>query len=238
MTAQEERRASGRLTSEEITKQVSDKADDPIDVSVTEPGEVDFQFDTPGFGRIRVDWRGPEAQVIRKVEHGVAKVLWEEFWSLYVIQDEFQALVRDPLMRPDDPTKPLLDEDGQQAWARDPVTGLPVEDWTRLTDYWRYHYQHQVMNALFGWEQSAEKLRGRSLFAKAKWEELFASGYESLPTISATRPTVDDREHRAKLVAAEERYFAVFVSTTSRRADALVKSMIRLHTTLERGLRA
>lgn len=235
MTAQEERRASGRLTSEEIAREVSKTADDPIEV--TEPGERDLQFDTPGFGRIRTDLRGDDARVLKQVEHKINQVLWEEFWALYTIQDAFQSLVRDPLMRPDDPTKPLLDEGGHQAWARDPVTGLPVEDWTRLTDAWRYHYQHQIMNMLFGWEQSAEKLRGRSLFAKAKWEELFAAGFESLPTISATRPTVDDREHRAKRIAAEERYYAVFMSSLSRRADALVKSMVRLHDDLERSLR-
>lgn len=236
MTAQGERRASGRTTAEEITKEVSERADDPIDAQVTEPGETDLKFDTPGFGRMRTDWRGDDLRVLRQVESAVNKLLWAEFWSLFVVQDEFQAVVRDPLMRPDDPTKPLLDEDGAQAWACDPVTGLPEEDWTRLTDRHRYHFQHQIVNMLFAWEQSAEKLRGRSLFAKAKWEELFASGFESLPAKTATKPTVEDREQRARRIAAQERYFAIFASSLSRRADALVRSMTRLHYTLERSL--
>jgi hypothetical protein len=47
------------------------------------------------------------------------------------------------------------------------------------------------------------------------------------------KPTIDDRTQWGHQFSAEERYFAVFRSVLSRKADALVRSMERLRRMLE-----
>jgi hypothetical protein len=230
MTAQGERRKSGRTTAEEVTRDAAKEADQPVNPQ--EPGERDVQFTTPGLGRMRLGWADEDAQTLRRVQARVDKVLDERFWSLYAVLFEMRSIVRDPVIDPETNQQAVNDK-GQLQWGVDPATGLYVEDWNRLTDGAKRELLYKIINLMFEWEMSAEELRTDSLFAKAKWEEMFAEGFESLPAITATRPTVDDREARAKRSAAQDRYFAVFATSLSRQADVLVRSMDRLQQRLK-----
>lgn len=61
------------------------------------------------------------------------------------------------------------------------------------------------------------------MFAKALWTESFSHYFDE-----PMRGTVDDRTAKGNVKSAEERYFALYLSSVSRKADALVKSMDRL----------
>jgi hypothetical protein len=114
---------------------------------------------TPGFSRMRLEWSGPDAQVLTTVMGA-------------------------------------------------------------LTDRRREHFLHQISAHLFEWEQASQDLWGEAMFAKAAWEERFAWGYTT-----SEGKTIDDRTQRARQASQEERYFAIYRTLLSRKADALVRSM-------------
>jgi hypothetical protein len=74
---------------------------------------------------------------------------------------------------------------------------------------------------------------GSAMFAKGIWEEAFAYGY----TTPRGKFTIDDRTQFGHLQSIEERYFAIFQSVLSRRADALVRSLQRLENMLMQSVR-
>ena len=58
------------------------------------------------------------------------------------------------------------------------------------------------------------------MFAKAQWEERFSIAFDA-----PMSGTVDDRRAAGNIDAREERYFAIFLSLYSRKADSIVRSM-------------
>lgn len=70
-----------------------------------------------------------------------------------------------------------------------------------------------------------------SMFAKAQWEERFGIAYGA-----PHDGTIEDRTSYAKRDAAEERYFAIFAASYSRKADALVRVMSTLGQRLKDSL--
>jgi hypothetical protein len=64
------------------------------------------------------------------------------------------------------------------------------------------------------------------MYAKVIWEQQFSSGYDDLP--SGSKDTIEGRTARAKMVAAEDQFLAIFKTYYSRKADAIVRSMERL----------
>jgi hypothetical protein len=76
---------------------------------------------------------------------------------------------------------------------------------------------------MFGWEQRAADAWGEAMFAKAQWEERFAIDYDAPFT-----GTIEDRTAKGNIGAREERYFAIFLSLYSRKADAVVRSLALL----------
>ena len=64
---------------------------------------------------------------------------------------------------------------------------------------------------------------GEAMFAKAMWEETFSIGYSA-----SVSGTIDDRTAAGRIGAAEERYFAIFMTLYSRKAEAITRSMALL----------
>jgi hypothetical protein len=221
MVERHNERASGKTTGEEVTKEVVEDADK--DLTVELPEERERQFQTPGFSRIRLQWRGPEAQVISMMHSTVQNRLDSHFADAYAIMWEIYDVVREKVTDPAS-GEALLDSDGLPIW-RKAASGMYAEDWSRLTHRERERFLFQITTRLGEWEQIATESWAEAMFSKAAWEESFAIGFESLPTVSSTRPTVDDRTQRGRLESREDRYFAIYCTYYSKKAEALTRNM-------------
>lgn len=208
-------------TAEEVKREVSGEADRQMSLEL--PDERERRFQSPGFSRLRLTWSGSEGHMMSQIHSAVDTAIQDRFGDAYTIMYELYDLVRDELVDPQT-LKPILDGQGAKTWARS-ETGNYMEDWERLTYKQRERFLFQITTRLFAWSQRATEVWGESMFAKAIWEEAFSEGFESLEPISATRPTIEDRKNRAQLHSKEKRYFAIYLSYYSRKADSLVRTM-------------
>jgi hypothetical protein len=175
---------------------------------------------TPNFSRMRLDWRSRDGAMMSNVHGVVQQILFEKFPMAYELMHRLFDIVREPEMVGDGEI--LLNEFGWTVWKRT-STGAYIEDWSRLTDAEREQLLYRITAYMFEWEQAAADLWGESMFAKAVWEERFAEGF-----VNSGGKTVDDRSQSGRLISQEERYFALFQSLLSRKAEALVRSMLHL----------
>lgn len=220
MDDKESLRASGRTAGEEVTKEVSEEADKPMEVELPEEREKSFQ--TPGFSRFRMNWHGDDAKMIATMHTVVDQRLNEHFEEAYTIMYEIYDLVRKKAT--DANGNVLTDMHGLPLWQRN-ASGNFEENWDALNYRQRERFLFLITTRLFEWEQAAAGAWAEAMMSKAIWEESFAQGFESLPPVSATRPTVDDRTNRGRLESREDRYFAIYATYYSRKADALVRNM-------------
>lgn len=187
--------------------------------------EVDLHEDrtrenrTPGFSRMRTEWEGSDAQTVAEVTGIVNNRIVQNFASAYAIMNELYEIVREPVH--DEYGTILKDAYGFTIWRQTP-SGSYVEDYSRLGHKERENLLFEITTNIFAWEQAAANAWGEAMFAKAMFEERFALQFQDTP---GGRPTVDDRTQYARSEAREERYFAIFQSLYSRRADAIVRSM-------------
>jgi hypothetical protein len=208
-------RKSGKTTSEEVVKE------ECTEEKLTEPlGDTDMEGDSPRlkrsyFQRLRTDWTSDQKIVLQRVHNKVDKEIQEVFTDAFSIMFELYDVVR---IRDDS-------EDAEDVWVKSPETGEYIEDWSKLNHKQRERFLFLITTRLFTWEQQAASLNFDALFAKAEWEQSFATGYESLP---GTRPTIEDRTSRARLKSQDDYYFALVRTYFSRRADAVVRSMTGL----------
>jgi hypothetical protein len=217
MVDQNNERASGKTTAEEITKEVADEIDEPINVELPEEREKSFQ--TPGFSRLRMTWRGHDAAMIGAMHDAVDQKVFENFSEAFTILNEIYELVREKVMLPGGRT--ATDEHGFPVWAKNEA-GNFVENWHNLNFRERERFLFLITTRLVAWEQRAAGAWAEAMMSKAIWEESFATGFESA---EGSRPTVDDRTNRGRLASKEDRYFAVYCTYYSRKADSLVRNM-------------
>jgi len=216
-------RASGRTQAEEETAEVSAAADTQIAIDL--PGDdARDRHHTPGFSRIRTEWGGEDGSVLARVQGSIDERILRNFALAYEIMDALFSIVRTPEVGPDG-VLPRIDQHGQIIWKRSPVGVGYEEDFSRLTSAQREHFLFQITSHLFNWEQAAAEAWTEAMFAKAIWEESFSVGFES---VVGGRPTVDDRRAAGTRSSMDDRFFAIFVSAYSRRADAIVRSMERI----------
>jgi hypothetical protein len=189
-------------------------------------------FSQTGFSRMKLTWAPDEAAVMQRIWAESDRVIEAYFGEAFDILELIYKAVRVP--KPGaDPGEVMTDAHGRTQWLLD-EEGRPVEDWTRLGDKQRDTFLNQLMINLFAWEQTAAKLWGDAMFAKGLWEEKFSSTFFAAP---GSRPTEADRTQHGRRSSMQERYFAVFKSMVSRRAEAVVKSMNRVYDRLERDSR-
>lgn len=190
--------------------------------------EVDLHEDrernlrTPGFSRMRTEWSGPDAQTVAFVTGTVNNRIMQNFSSAYAIMNELFEIVREPQY--DEMGTILKDIYGFTIWQQN-GSGAYIEDYSRLSHIDRENLLFQITTNVFAWEQAAANAWGEAMFAKAQFEERFATVFSTAP---GTRPTEADRTQYARSEAREERYFAIFQSLYSRRADAVVRTMVLL----------
>lgn len=193
-----------------------------IDTPVTEKEEKPVGL-TRAFQRMRTDWHSADKDTIKSVQSIVDDQLFNAFSDAYSLRYEMFDIVR--AKKIDKTTGEIETDDyGNALWEQNP-DGTYVEDWTKLTSRDRERFIYQIITRMFEWEQAAADAWGEALFAKAQWQEAFSTGFDSFTEGKAIEKA---REARANRQAADQRYLAVFKSLYSKKADALVRSMVLL----------
>lgn len=206
-TPEPKRRASGRTVGEEVTREESRELHRQAPDEIL-PEERERLFRTPGLQQMRTDWQGEDATVIARVTATVDQAVSTAFGDAYHIMNDLFTIIRRPVLDPRT-HQPLLDHLGFVQWAQT-ETGEYIEDWSLLGRVQQRDFLFRITTTIFSLMQRRTDARAESMYAKAVWEEQFARGFESLPAITATRPTVDDRTQRARLVASDARFFALY----------------------------
>lgn len=182
------------------------------------PPDRTRRFTHVNFSRMRTQWSKNDKIVIEEIRRQAENVIFSQFMDAYSLLDRIYRCVRTPLV--DETTGELSkNRRGQHLWKVSEI-GLPLEDWTKVTDKDRFNWVHEITVHLFEWRQQAAALWGDAMFAKGIWEEVFAQAY-----VAPDKGTIDDRTQAGHLASMEDRYFSIFLSLLSRRADGIVSSM-------------
>jgi hypothetical protein len=214
-------RASGSTPAEEEAHAAAEN----LDAEIPEPStHTEGEAVSPRFRRMRFNWGDPEEmQTVRMANQAVEALVVREFADAYQILAEIQGIVRTQRTTPGGD---LMIENGQPAWEKTAL-GKIIEDYSKMTRKQLESFLGQITTRLFAWEQSGEKMWMEAMFARAAYEERYAISYDALRG-TATRTTVDDRNQHAAINAADERYFAIYMTSASRRSQAVVRSMTLL----------
>lgn len=211
------RRASGDtqlgdvLKAEAIENDIAEADEDP-GAQVDPPRS---KFRTLGLSRMKVAWQGEDALTVAQVHKAVDERVQANFADAYSIMHDLYLRVRTPEV--DANGEVVLDADGFPVWRRTPSGGFE-EDWSVLGRREREDFLFSITTRLFAWERAAADAWGEAMLAKVAWEERFSTGYQA-----PVQGTIDDRIAYGRKEAAEDRYFAVFLTLYSRRADAVVR---------------
>jgi hypothetical protein len=209
-------RASGQTTAEEITPEETKDFDKPAALEVDKPINL-----TRAFRRMRTDWNSEDRSTIQAVKSTVDQAIFEDFKSAYGLMYEIYDTVRLPIIN--QATGELkVDESGLAIWQQR-EDGSYVEDWDRIKRKDRERFINIIITRMFEWEQTAADIWGEAIFAKAQLDEAFSTAFDS---ISDPKVTVDARTARGKRLSADSRYLAVYKSYYSRKADAIVRTML------------
>lgn len=212
-------RASGQTAAAEEAKEATDDLDQPMEHDLPED-RPRSRHRTPVFARMRTEWNREDHLVVQRAQVAVDERIQRAFAGAFEVMNEVYDIVREPEV--DDGGEVIRDRWGWPVWARNDYGGF-VEDFTRLTVKQKEHLLFKITTRIFEWEQAAADAWGEAMLAKAAFEEQFAIGFDK-----SSKGTVDDRKAQGNLEAREERYFAIFVSTYSRKADAIVRSLTLL----------
>lgn len=207
-------RASGETGAEEEATEAGEQLLEPMVQELQEEAKKTFR--TPGFRRMRFDWRGEDRPILTKAIEAVEGRIRHNFADAFQVMYDVYDLVRTPLTENGHIAR---DQWGLTIWKRS-ASGSYEEDWTKLTHKQRENLLFQITTRIFEWEQRAADAWTEAMFAKAQFEERFAIGFDAPHS-----GTVDDRKAAGTIDSRDERYFAIFLSAYSRKADAVVRSM-------------
>lgn len=212
-------RASGELASTEEAQIEIEKMDEPVEVELPEEREKTFR--TPGFSRMRLDWRGDDSLIVQRAKIIVENRIVHTFQDAYEIMNQVYDVVRTPEV--DEETGEIkTDQFGFRIWKLTP-SGSYEEDWSRMTLKMKEHFLFTITTRQFDWEMRVADAWLEAMFAKAQFEERFSIAFDAPRT-----GTVDDRRAKGNIDAREERYFAIFLTAYSRKAEALVRTLDKL----------
>lgn len=183
------------------------------------------------FTRMRTDWHGADAGIMHQIRSQVDHRILVNFGDAYKILNDIYEVVRERDC--DEETGEILvDQHNFPVWKRS-ESGRFIEDYSRLGIKQREEFLFQISTRLVDWEQQAADAWGEAMFAKGIWEEQFTNSFFEE---TGGRKTDEAMTQRGRLGSRDERYFALYLSYYSRRADALMKSMERLSMRLSQGL--
>jgi hypothetical protein len=198
------------------------------------PPDRTRQFSHVNFSRMRTEWLPADkikmAEIGRLADDVLATVFADAWW----LTERLYRVVREPVIITSS-GEIMKDAAGHIRWKRNEA-GFYIEHWDRIGDRERDDFLHELAIHMIEWRQQAAAMWGSAMFAKGIWEEAFAWGYTSARE-EGRRLTIDDRTQAGHLAGIEDRYFAIFQSVLSRRADALIRSLERLEDMLIRASR-
>jgi hypothetical protein len=207
----------------------NEQPEEGLEASVA--GDRMTRFGKQGFARMRRTWNVEDGYVIDVIMADANKIIRDTFPVAFALMNKIYETVR--FCKCDEETGlVLVGPDGGPQWETGP-DGEPLEDWTRITDKDRNNWLDFITMHLFEWEQIAQQLWGKSMFARGKWEESFSLAYQS----GLSGSTVEDKTQYGQSTAMESRYFGIFQTMVSRQAEALVRSMTRIQDLLQRNAR-
>jgi hypothetical protein len=218
----------GTTQAQEQVEIAADEFEAPPAVEL--PEERITKFRSPGFARLRLEWRNrDEATIVAAVQRSTDDKVVALFRDAYEVMYMIYEAVRDAEVDPAT-GEPKSDRHGFVIWKQNEYGGYD-DRFNQLTVAQREDFMFLIRSRLFDWEQRAARLWGDSMLAKAMWEETWAIAYDA-----PREGTIDDRKAVANKKAAEEKYFAIVQTLLSRKADALVRTMDRLGQTLKDSL--
>jgi hypothetical protein len=175
-------------------------------------------YRTPGFQRMRLDWSSDDRDVLIRAKSTAEGRLQREFPEVYRLLYRVYNVVRAPEVDPQ--TGEIhTDQWGLPVWQKDQI-GSYLEDFSKLGIKEKEDILFTITTHLVEWQQLAADAWGEAMFAKAQWEERFSIGYDA-----PMSGTIEARTATGRLDSREERYFAIFISLYSRKADALIRSL-------------
>lgn len=219
-TAEEDVRVSGKTAEQEIREAIVATADELPHPELPEERNRSFRF--PGFSRMRTEWYGEDGITMRMVHSRVEDVIDAAFNDLFAIRQELYDVVRAPEL--DGDGQPRLDRHGWIVWRVD-ANGNYDEDWKRLGRDQQARFLFLITTRIFEWEERMDRMWAEAMMGKTQWEEAFSTGWQST---EGNRPTEGDKTAQGRLTSQEERYFAIYLTYLSRRAESLVRGMERL----------
>lgn len=225
---QGQRLASGQTVADATAEDAAEGPlgpDTPMEEAVVDV-ERERGLRHPGFARMRTEWTGEDRAMMQRISATIEGAIMNHFEDAYLLMNEIYEIVRDPEVI-EATGEPRLDHYGFTVFKRSP-TGAYYEDWARLGHVQREHLIYKLTTSLFEWSQRAANLWTEAMFAKALWVEEFATEFDR-----PEKGTVDHRTARANMGSAEARYFAIFTSALSRKADAVVRSLELLNQRLK-----
>lgn len=212
-------------TTSETTERAAETAIREASAEAEIPSEVDPSPDRTreirftSFTRMRTDWSGEDGAQVALLRNIIDGRLLHLFPGCYQLMNELYDIVREPVC--DAQGVVQTDAHGFAIWARS-ETGAYIEDYSQLTGRQREDFLFRITTNIFEWKQLAADLWGEAMFAKVEWEEVMANGFlES----SVGKNTDEARTQRGRLASTDHRYFAIFQSLLSRKADAMVNSL-------------
>ena len=209
-------RAGGETAASEEAKEEVEKLSEPMEQEL--PEEKDKKWRTPGFARMRMDWRSDDAPIISQAKSAVDGRIVANFSDAYQVMFEVYDLVRTPLV--DEETGEIkTDQYDFTLWKQTP-SGNYEEDWSKLTLREKEKFLFTITTRMVDWEQRSADVWMEAMFAKAQFEERFSIAFDA-----PMSGTVDDRKAAGNLDAREERYFAIFLTAYSRKVEALVRTL-------------
>lgn len=191
------------------------------------PPDRTRQFTHTSLSRMRTGWAGDDSARLAEVRATADDIIKAEFRVAFAVMERIYRHVRSPVVN-EETGEVRTYPDGTPVWELDEL-GAPVEHWGSISGSDRAALRFTIGAWLFEWELKAADTWADAMFAKVQWEEKFARGFIALPGMQVSgKPTIDDRTQWGHQFSAEERYFAVFRSVLSRKADVVVRSMNRL----------
>lgn len=212
-----EHRDSGRTPAEEETEKAAEEFG--LEVVAELPTERERGFQRTTFARMRLDLKREDRMMMNKIHRAVDSKIDEFFPDLITVIYELFEMVR--VYERDEHGELVPDEDGMPRWKR-MLSGAYEEHWERLASVDRERWINRLMINVVDWERRAEQARAEAQFTKGIWQEQYAIGFESLP---GTKPSIPDREARARRVSAEDYYVAMLATYYSRMLDSYVRNM-------------
>lgn len=212
----EEERAADRAM-----REASEEADRPMEVELHE--DRTQEFSTPAENRLRTDFRPEDREAVHGLHAVIDRLMLEHFGGAYQIMNDLYEIVREPRVL--EGGEIATDIHGFTIWETT-ESGAYIEDYSRLGSKEIKDFLFKITTRLFQWEQEAARIHGDAMYAKALWERAYALGYTS--ALHNGGRTVEDRTQAARVASVDDRFFGIFQTNFSRRADALVRSMALL----------